>query len=90
MYAQKHVNPILTPEAKDVLKSFYLKLRADCKKGDSIPITTRILESMKRLTEVTEKKIKRNIAFVRIVRKSFRFRRGPNWNYAKKQLKTTH
>lgn len=52
LYAQKYVNPKLSQDAKDVLKKFYLNLRSNCKEGDSVPITIRMLESLKRLTEV--------------------------------------
>ncbi|KAI8477754.1 DNA replication licensing factor mcm8, partial [Branchiostoma belcheri] len=45
-YARKYVHPKLSPEAKQVLQ-----LRKDQRGPDSIPITTRQLESLIRLTE---------------------------------------
>ena len=51
-YARKHVAPVLTEEARVVLKRCYLELRsqnANCVGG--IPITVRQLESMIRLAE---------------------------------------
>ncbi|KAI8484198.1 DNA replication licensing factor mcm8, partial [Branchiostoma belcheri] len=50
-YARKYVHPKLSPEAKQVLQTFYLELRKDQRGPDSIPITTRQLESLIRLTE---------------------------------------
>lgn len=56
-YAQKYVNPQLSEEAKDLLKEFYLSLRKQFQIGDSTPVTTRQLNSLIRLTQVTYKKL---------------------------------
>lgn len=40
-YARKYVKPRLSTAAKNVLRSFYLKLRSDHQSADSTPITTR-------------------------------------------------
>lgn len=50
-YAKKNIHPTLTPEACDILKSFYLELRQANLSGASIPITIRQLEGMIRLTQ---------------------------------------
>ncbi|KAJ7321481.1 DNA replication licensing factor mcm8 [Desmophyllum pertusum] len=50
-YARTYVNPKLTPAAAELLQSFYLDLRRQHHSADSIPITTRQLESLIRLTQ---------------------------------------
>jgi DNA helicase MCM8 len=54
-YARKYCHPKLSPEAKAVLRAFYLKLRAEHQTLDSTPISTRQLESMIRLAEARAK-----------------------------------
>jgi len=51
-YARKNVNNVkISKEACQVLKEFYLELRKKGRSSNSTPITTRQLESMKRLTQ---------------------------------------
>jgi len=50
-YARKYAQPVLTPEAAGLIQDFYLNLREKYRSVDSIPITTRQLESMVRLCE---------------------------------------
>ncbi|CAL8468614.1 g8154 [Coccomyxa elongata] len=51
-YARAHVHPVLSNDAKQVLKEFYLELRRKAVGSvDSAPITTRQLESLVRLAE---------------------------------------
>ncbi|WIA40343.1 hypothetical protein OEZ86_013710 [Tetradesmus obliquus] len=52
-YARQHVFPVLSDEAKEILQSFYLSLRASSCGGVSggLPITARQLESLVRLAE---------------------------------------
>jgi len=51
-YARKNINNIkISKEACQVLKEFYLELRKKGRYSDTTPITTRQLESMKRLTQ---------------------------------------
>lgn len=52
-YARHYVHPTLSVEAAQVLQDFYLELRKQNQSADSTPITTRQLESLIRLTEVT-------------------------------------
>lgn len=54
-YAKKYVHPKLTAGAKEMLKSYYLKLREEHKSDDNTPITNRQLESLIRLTEARAK-----------------------------------
>ena len=54
-YARRYVHPKLTPGAAQVLQTFYLELRAQHQTRDCVPITTRQLESMIRLTEARAK-----------------------------------
>jgi len=55
LFLAKQYNPIMTPDAADLIKSFYIKLRKQTKEaGDGsliIPITPRQLESLIRLSE---------------------------------------
>uniref|UniRef100_A0A8C1SAI7 DNA helicase MCM8 n=1 Tax=Cyprinus carpio TaxID=7962 RepID=A0A8C1SAI7_CYPCA len=53
-YARHYVHPTLSAEAVQVLQDFYLELRKQNQTADSTPITTRQLESLIRLTEVTQ------------------------------------
>jgi len=53
-YAKKYVSPVLTIEAKKVIQDFYLKLRSESS-SDSMPVTTRQLESLIRLSEARAK-----------------------------------
>nr|WP_131160521.1 minichromosome maintenance protein MCM [Aeropyrum pernix] len=56
-YARKHVKPRLTPQAKKLLKDFYVEMRSSALHHSSqegakpVPITTRQLEALIRLTE---------------------------------------
>nr|XP_056712015.1 DNA helicase MCM8 [Euleptes europaea] len=50
-YARQYVHPRLSPEAAQVLQDFYLELRRQSQRADGMPITTRQLESLIRLTE---------------------------------------
>lgn len=52
-YARQYVQPRLSPEAAKTIQDFYLSLRAQSHSADSTPITTRQLESLIRLTEVS-------------------------------------
>eukprot|EP00088_Acartia_fossae_P071254 TRINITY_DN9747_c0_g1_i5.p1 TRINITY_DN9747_c0_g1~~TRINITY_DN9747_c0_g1_i5.p1 ORF type:complete len:360 (-),score=68.71 TRINITY_DN9747_c0_g1_i5:7-984(-) len=54
-HARKTVSPKLTKDACSVIKEFYLDLRKNHQSHDGTPITTRQLESMKRLTEARAK-----------------------------------
>lgn len=51
MYARTHIHPRLTGDAATVLQKMYLKIREDASKGQSIPITTRQLEALVRLSQ---------------------------------------
>lgn len=46
---RRYVHPALSPDAARVFQAFYLDLRATASEGDSVPITTRQLESLVRL-----------------------------------------
>ncbi len=56
-YARKHVRPRLTPQAKQLLKEFYVEMRSSALHQSSqegakpVPITTRQLEALIRLAE---------------------------------------
>jgi len=54
-YARSHVTPVLTSEAIDRIKNFYLELRKLGEKSGSIPITARYLEGIVRLAEASAK-----------------------------------
>jgi DNA helicase MCM8 len=61
IYAKEYVFPILSEEAKAVLKDFYLELRKNYQTAEATPITTRQLESMVRLAEAKAKSELREI-----------------------------
>ncbi|XP_042241405.1 DNA helicase MCM8-like [Homarus americanus] len=50
-YSRKYVQPRITPGAAKILQKFYLDLRHRYQDNNSVPITTRQLESLIRLTE---------------------------------------
>ena len=50
-YARKYVNPKLTAGAATVLQRVYLQIRERAQTGNSLPITTRQLESLVRLAQ---------------------------------------
>jgi DNA helicase MCM8 len=50
-YARQHVHPKLSDAARGVLCTFYIELRKSHQGGDSVPITTRQLESLIRIAE---------------------------------------
>lgn len=54
-YARRFVEPKMTKEASDVLKNFYLTMRASYVGEDGTPVTTRQLESLIRLAEARAK-----------------------------------
>lgn len=50
-YAKRYVQPALSPGAAKVLQRLYLTMRAQASTGQSIPVTTRHLESLIRLAQ---------------------------------------
>jgi replicative DNA helicase Mcm len=58
-YARQHINPILTDEAIEELKAYYVKMRSSGTSEEgaikSIPITPRQLEALVRLAEASAK-----------------------------------
>ncbi|EGC40160.1 hypothetical protein DICPUDRAFT_146993 [Dictyostelium purpureum] len=54
-YAKKYVHPTLSEEAIQVIQDFYLELRGNSSSSDSMPVTTRQLESLIRLAEARAK-----------------------------------
>ena len=57
-YARKNVNPVLTDEANEVLKSFYVDTRnssGNTEENSAVPITARQLEAIIRLSEASAK-----------------------------------
>lgn len=54
-YARQRITPRMTEEAAEVLQAFYLELRRHRKNEETLPITTRHLESMIRLSEARAK-----------------------------------
>lgn len=50
-YAKKYVHPVLTPAAAKVLQKMYLTMRAGSTSGQTLPVTTRHLESLIRLSQ---------------------------------------
>jgi replicative DNA helicase Mcm len=55
-YARRHIKPILTDKAMDVLEEFYVSMRNSSVDEDSpVPITARQLEAIIRLSEASAK-----------------------------------
>ena len=54
-YARAYCHPVLSDGARAVLSRFYLEMRKTQRGGDSVPITTRQLESLVRLAEARAK-----------------------------------
>ena len=54
-YARQAINPRLTSQAARVLQKLYLTLRAQATLGDALPVTTRHLESLIRLSQARAK-----------------------------------
>eukprot|EP01017_Pseudomicrothorax_dubius_P036709 TRINITY_DN5282_c0_g2_i1.p1 TRINITY_DN5282_c0_g2~~TRINITY_DN5282_c0_g2_i1.p1 ORF type:complete len:269 (+),score=65.77 TRINITY_DN5282_c0_g2_i1:65-871(+) len=54
-YVKKYIHPSLTPEAAEVLRNFFLSLRESSDLASSMPITTRQLESLIRLSQARAK-----------------------------------
>ncbi len=54
-YARKNVQPILTQEANDKLKDFYVELRKTGAQQGVVPITARYIEGLVRLSEASAK-----------------------------------
>jgi DNA helicase MCM8 len=50
-YAKQYVHPHLSPGAAKVLQRLYLTMRSEASSGQSIPVTTRHLESLIRLSQ---------------------------------------
>lgn len=50
-YAKRYCHPQLTPPAAKVIQKLYLTMRAQSSLGASIPVTTRHLESLIRLSQ---------------------------------------
>jgi DNA helicase MCM8 len=50
-YAKQYVHPHLSPGAAKVLQRLYLTMRSEASAGQSIPVTTRHLESLIRLSQ---------------------------------------
>lgn len=51
LYARKYCFPTISPEANEVLKNFYTEMRTTRRGIDSVPVTTRQLEALIRLTQ---------------------------------------
>jgi len=54
-YAKRYVHPRLSPEAAVAIQDFYLNLRSIYDENDSLPATTRQLESLIRLSQARAK-----------------------------------
>jgi replicative DNA helicase Mcm len=52
-YAKRSCYPMLTPEAKDALVNYYLKLRGIAEPNKPVPVTARQLEALVRLAEAS-------------------------------------
>ena len=51
-FARKNIHPTLSKGATDVIKTFYLQMRQICaSRGPAVPVTTRQLEALIRLTQ---------------------------------------
>lgn len=61
-YARKYCTPRLSEAARQYLQTFYLSLRRSVNSNDCVPITTRQLEALIRLTEARAKCELRDIA----------------------------
>jgi DNA helicase MCM8 len=55
IYAKEYVKPVLSDDAKTIIKEFYLELRKKYQTAEGTPITTRQLESIIRLAEARAK-----------------------------------
>ncbi|MDP8011687.1 MAG: minichromosome maintenance protein MCM [Thermoplasmata archaeon] len=71
-YAKKHINPKLTDEAKNELKSYYLKMRSLYTQTKTIPITARQLEALIRLTQASARARLSNYAGIDDARRAIR------------------
>lgn len=54
-YVRAHCRPVLSADARKVLQDFYLDLRQNYTSEDAVPVTTRQLESLIRLTQARAK-----------------------------------
>ncbi|MEM4348636.1 MAG: minichromosome maintenance protein MCM [Candidatus Anstonellaceae archaeon] len=54
-YARQHVKPVLSKEAMERLKEYYVQLRGRGKAEGSVPITPRYIEGLIRLSEASAK-----------------------------------
>ncbi len=54
-YARRSMFPILTPEANEKIKDFYLELRRLGKKSNTFPVTARQIEGVIRIAEASAK-----------------------------------
>ncbi|MDD1695689.1 MAG: minichromosome maintenance protein MCM [Methanoregula sp.] len=52
-YAKRSCFPVLSPEAKDALVSYYLRLRGIAEQNKPVPVTARQLEALVRLAEAS-------------------------------------
>ncbi len=60
-YARRSVKPVLSDEAKDKIKEFYVDLRVQGQHSGSIPITPRYLEGLVRMAEASAKMMLSNV-----------------------------
>lgn len=54
-YARRHIQPVLTPEANEKIKEFYVDLRKVGAQQGVVPITARYIEGLVRLSEASAK-----------------------------------
>ncbi len=54
-YSRRHIRPVLTDEAEERIRDFYIDLRKVGESQDSVPITARQLETIIRLSEASAK-----------------------------------